>query len=105
MGSDLYRITTVVTRVVADNGAGADGRFIADLDVFAENCSRADGYVLADLGGRGNDGSGMNFAIAVGVAEQLCGSGEGEARLRGNEDRLGGLATGGKVSCDYGGGG
>src|ERR1700674_328609 len=102
MGSDLYRITTVVTRVVADNGAGADGRFIADLDVFAENRARADGCVLADLGGGGNDGRRMNGATAVGVAEQASGSGEGKARLRGNEDRLGGLATGGKVSRDYG---
>ena len=80
--------------VVADHRTGADGRFIADLDVFAENRARADGYVLADLGGSGNDGGGMNAAIAVGVAEQLRGSGKGEARLRGNQDGLGAGAGG-----------
>ena len=40
--------------------AGANGRFIADLDLFAENCAWADGYVPADLRGGGNDGGGMN---------------------------------------------
>ena len=80
MASDHY--------VVADHRTGADGSFIADLDVFAENRARADGYVLADLSGGGNDGGGMNAAIAVGVAEQPRGSRKGEARLRGNQQGL-----------------
>src|SRR6266849_3293553 len=90
-------------RVVANDRTGADGRFIADPDVFAENRVGADGYVLPNLGGCGNDGGGINFAIAIGIAEQLCGSGKGEAWLGGNQDGFGGGA--GEVSGDYGGGG
>src|SRR5258708_4911971 len=100
MASDLHW----VARTVADYRAGADGCFIADLDVFAENRAGADGYVLANPGGRRNDGGGMDDVIAVGVAEQLRGSGEGEARLGGNQDRLGGFVASGEVSGNYGGG-
>src|SRR5258708_27145461 len=97
MASDLHW----VARIVADYRTGADGRVVADLDVFAENRAGSDGYVLSDLGGSGNDGGGMNFAIAVGVAEQLRGSGEGETGLGGNQNRLGGFVAPGEVSGDY----
>src|ERR1700676_919129 len=101
MASYLFCVTPdcVATRVVADHRTGADGRFIADLDVFAENCAGADGYVLSDLGGSGNDGGGMNFAIAAGIPEQLCGSRAGEARLGGNQDGFGGSGAG-EISRD-----
>src|ERR1035438_9225262 len=75
--------------VVADYCTGANGRVIADFDVFADDRARPDGHVLADLGGGGNEGGGMNGAIAVGVAEQLRGSGESETRLTGDQQRLG----------------
>ena len=96
--------------VVADYCTWADGGFIADLDVFAENRARADGYVLAEHSGRGNDGGGMNAAIRVGIAEQPGGAGEGEARLGGNQDGLGGAGAGGEfcgreIPGDHGGGG
>jgi hypothetical protein len=81
MASDLYRVTPryrfTLARIAAYDRTGADGGFIAYLDVFAENRARADGYVLADLGGGGNYGGGMNGAVAAGGAEQLRGSGKG----------------------------
>src|SRR5260370_37499496 len=83
MASDLHRGT--------DYRTGADGRFIADLDVFAENRAGANGAVL-HLGGGGNDSGGMHFAIAVGAAEQLCGSGGGGSR---GPRKLDGLWKGG----------
>src|SRR5271155_5398712 len=73
VASDLHRI--------ANHHTGADSRVIADFDLFAENRARADGYVLADLGGCGNDGRGMNNAMAIGVTQQFRGSGEGQSRL------------------------
>ena len=39
--------------------------------MFSQNRARADGYVVADRGGSGNDGGGMNDRVAAGVAEQL----------------------------------
>src|SRR5260370_20040048 len=104
MSSYLYCVPpacvpTVVPRVVADHRPRADGRFIDDLDVFAENCAGADGYVPSDLGGSGNDCSGMNFVIAAGVSEQLCGSRETEARLGGKQDGVGGSVAG-EISRD-----
>lgn len=54
--------------IIADYGTCANGRFIADYDAFTKDCEGADGYVLTDFGGRGDDGGRMDGAIAVGVA-------------------------------------
>ena len=82
MASDLYCVT--------NDHTGADASFIADFDVFVKNRSRAYGHVLADLGRSGNDGGRMSNAIAAGVAQELRGSRKSQARLRGDQDRLGG---------------
>src|SRR5208337_3523974 len=90
--------------VVADYCSRADGRFIAYLDAFPDHRAWADGYVLSDFSGRGNDGGRMDRAMAVGIAEQPRGSRKGETRLRGNQNGLGGAGAA-KLSGDYGGGG
>ena len=48
--------------VVAYYRSGADGSFVADADVFAEDRTRADSYVVADLSGRRKNDGWMNAA-------------------------------------------
>jgi hypothetical protein len=94
--------------MVADYSAGADCGFVSDLDVFSENRARADGYILADDAGWGNDGGGMDGASALRIAEKFGGSGEGEPGLRGDQKRFGCAGSdvcGREISDDDSGGG
>ena len=90
--------------VVSDYCAGAHSCFVADLYSFAEYGSRPDGCVLADPGGRRDDGGGVNGAILLRVTEQSCSAREGQAGLGRDQDGLGG-STGWKLSGNNGSGG
>jgi hypothetical protein len=94
--------------MVADYCAGADCGLVSDLDLFSENRARADGYILADSAGWGNDGGGMDGASALRIAEKFGGSGEGEPGLRGDQKRFGCAGSdvcGREISDDDSGGG
>ena len=80
--------------VVTDGCARSDCAFVADLDVFSQNSALTDGYVLSDLGRCRDCCLAMNGAIGFGVAEEFRGSGEGQAGLIGNQERLGDFASG-----------
>lgn len=98
VGSDGY--------IVADDRAGADGGFIFDSYVFPDYSAGADGYVVGNPGGFRDHGGRMDRASFLGTAEELGCAGEGEARVRGDQERLrfcGGEVGGGEISSDDGG--
>ncbi len=69
--------------VVSDDGAGADGDVVAELDV------------------RADDGGGMNASDGQSGLEELAGAGEPEAGLRCLNDALGGWAGSGEAGTKH----
>jgi hypothetical protein len=93
MGSDFCAIANYAT--CAYRGA------LANLDVFAEDGARADGDILSELCRRWDNCRWMDAAATVlGVVEKSCGSGESEARLAHDQQRLAGRRLRGELSGD-----